>query len=71
MRNTSETTHECSPEIFPQTDDVSDVTDTYPHIEPDRESSSEQPEKSPTNPRSPKYNLHHNPKPNSNDDYRY
>ena len=39
MRNTSGTTHECSPEIFPQTDEVSDVTDTYPHMEPDVESS--------------------------------
>ena len=29
------------------------------------------PEPSPTNPRSEKYNLRHNPKPNCNDDYRY
>ena len=29
------------------------------------------PETSPTNPRSEKYNLRHNPKPNCNDDYRY
>ena len=28
IRNTPGTTHECSPEIFPQTDEVSDVTDT-------------------------------------------
>ena len=40
-------------------------------MEPDVESSSEQPENSPTNPRSSKYNLRHNPKPNCNDDYRY
>ena len=31
MRNTPGTTHACSPEIFPQTDEVSDVTDTYTH----------------------------------------
>ena len=71
MRNLPRTTHACSPEIFPQTDEVSDVTDTYPHMEPDVESCSEQPENSPTNPRSSKNNLRHNPKPNCNDDYRY
>ena len=71
MRNTPGTTHECSPEVFTQTDEVSDVTDTYPHMEPDVETSSEQPNNSPTNPRSSKYNLHQNPKPNCNDDYRY
>ena len=63
-------THECSPEVFPQTDEVSDVTDTYPHMEPDVESSLEQPKICPTNPHSSKYNLRHNPKPNCNDDYR-
>ena len=71
MRNTPGTTHECSPVIFPQTDEVSDVTDTYLHLEPDVETRSEQPNNSPTNPRSSKYNLRHNPKPNCNDDYRY
>ena len=71
MRNTLGARHECFPEFFLQTDEVSDVTDTYPHMEPDVESSSEQPGNSPTNPRSSKYNLRHNPKPNCNDDYRY
>ena len=71
MRNRTGNTHECSPEIFPHTDGVRDVTVTYPHMEPDVESSSQQPEKSPINPRSSKYNLRHNPKPNCNDDYRY
>ena len=71
MTNTPEATHECSPEIFPQTDEISDVIDTYPHMELDVESSSEQLENSPTNPRSSKYNLRHNPKPNCNDDYRH
>ena len=69
MRNTPGTTHDCSPESCPQTDEVSDVTDTSPHMEPDVETSSEQPENSPTNPRSSKYNLCHNPKLNCNDDY--
>ena len=69
MRNTPGTTHECSPENFPQTGEVSDVTDTYPHMEPGMPSS-EQPGNSPTNPRSSKYTLRHNPKPNCNDDYR-
>ena len=40
-------------------------------MEPDVESSSEQPEKIPANPRGSKYNLRHNPKPNCNDNYRY
>ena len=71
MRNTPGNPHVCSPEICPCTDEVSDVTDTSPRMEPDVESSSEQPKKSPTNPCSSKYNLRHNPKPNCNDDYRY
>ena len=70
MRNTPGNPHACSPEIFPCTNEVSDVTDTYPHMEPDVESSSEQPQNSPANPRSSKYNLRYNPKPNCNDDYR-
>ena len=52
MRNTPGNPHVCSPEIFPCTDEVSDVTHTCPHMEPDVKSSSEQPENSPTNPRS-------------------
>ena len=71
IRNTPGNPHVCSPEIFPDTSEVSDVTNTYPHMEPHVETSSEQPEASPTNPRSSKYNLRHNPKPNCNDDYRY
>ena len=71
MRNTPGTTHKCSPEIFPQTDEVSDVADMYPQMEPDMATSSEQPNQSPTNPRSSKRNLRHNPKPNCNGDYRY
>ena len=60
-----------SREIFPCTDDDSDVIDNCPHMEPNVGTSSEQAQNSPTNPRSSKYNLRHNPKPNCNDDYRY
>ena len=70
-RITPGTTHGCSPDIFPPTEEWSDVTDTYLHMEPVVETSSEQPNNSPTNPRSSKYNLRHNPNPNCNDDYRY
>ena len=69
-RNTPATTHECSAEIIPQTEELCDVTDTCPEMEPDLEISSEQPNSSPTNPHSSKYNLRHNPKPDCNDDYR-
>ena len=71
MRNTPGKPHVCSPEIFPNTDELGDVTDTCLHMEPDVETSSEQPQNSPTNPRSSKYNLRHNTKPNCTDDYRY
>ena len=71
LRNTPGDPHVCSPEIFPCTDEVSEVTDTCPHMQPDVESSLEQQENSPANSRSSKYNLGHNPKPNCNDDYRY
>ena len=71
MRNTPGNPHVCSPEIFPTTDEVGDVTDTCLHMEPDAGISPEPPQNSPTNPRSSKYNLRHNPKPNCNDDYRY
>ena len=71
MRNTPGKPHVCSPEIFPNTDELGDVTDTSPHMEPDVETISEQPQNSLTNPRSSKYNLRHNPKPNCNNDHRY
>ena len=70
-RNTPGNPHVGSPEIFPCTDEVSDVRDTCLHMQPDVESISEQPENSPTNPHSSKYNLRHYPKPNCNDNYRY
>ena len=71
MWNTQGTAQECSPKFFPQTEQVCDVTDTYPDMEPDVETSSQQPNSSPTNPCSSKYNLRHNPKPNCKDDYTY
>ena len=71
MRNTPGEPHVCSPEIFPGTDDDCEVIDTCPHMEPDVGTNSGQPQNSPTNPGSSKYNLRHNPKPNCNDDYRY
>ena len=68
--NTPGTAQENSPEHFPQTEDLCDVTFTYPYMEPNVGTSSEQRNNSPTNPRSSKYNLRHNPKLNCNDDYR-
>ena len=62
---------ECYREKVPQMEQFCDVTDTYPHMGPDVTTSSEQPNNSPTNPRSSKYNLRYNPMPNCNDDYRY
>ena len=43
MRNIPGNPHVCSTEIFLSTDEVSDVTDTCPHMEPDVESGSEHP----------------------------
>ena len=71
MRDTPGTAHECSPKTFRQTEELSDVTNTYPDMEPDVEASLERPESSPTNTRSSKNNLRQNPKPNCNNDYRY
>ena len=69
-RNTPGTEHECSSESFPQTEQVRDATDTYPYNKPNVETSSEQPNNSPINPRRSKYKVRHNPKPNCNDDSR-
>ena len=52
-RNTPGNPHVCSPEIFPNTYEASDVTDTCPHKEPNAETSSELPQNSPTNPAVP------------------
>ena len=71
MRNTQGIPHVCSPEVFPPADEISEVADTCTHVEPDVGTSLEQQRNSLSNPRSSKYNLRHNPKPNCNDDYRY
>ena len=68
--NTAGVSRERSPEFFPQTEEICDLTDMYPYIELDAEESSEQPKHSPTNPRRSKYNLCHTVKPNCNDHYR-
>ena len=70
MRNTPGTAHERSPDKFPPREEFYEGTDSYPDTEPDVQISSEQPNSSPTNPGSCRYNLCHNPKPNYLDDYR-
>ena len=50
MWNTPGTAQECSLEIFPQTEELCDVTDLYPAMEPDVDTSLEQPNSSPTTP---------------------
>ena len=52
-RNTPGNPHVCSTEIFPNTDELGDVTDTCPHMEPDAGISPEPPQNSPTNPAVP------------------
>ena len=69
--SSSRTAQECSRENFPQTEDLCDVTDTYPDLEPDAKTSSEALKNSPTNPRSSKYNSHPNPRINCNNNYRF
>ena len=71
MRSTLETIRENSPEIIPQTDRSYDGTDRDHYMQPDADASVDQPDPTPTNPRSPKYDLRYNPKPSCNDDYRY
>ena len=69
-RSTPETIQEDSSEIFPHTDDIDDGTDTDHYMQPDADTSVEQTDPTPTNPRSSKYDLRHNPRLNCNDDYR-
>ena len=71
MRNTPGITPENSPEIIPQPDGPPDGTDVDRDTQPDADMSVEQLDPLPNNPRSSKYDLRHNPKPNCNDDYRY
>ena len=69
--NTPRTAQECSRVPFPQTEELCDVTGTYPDMETDVETNSEQSNNCPINPRSSKKNLRHIPKPNCNRDCRY
>ena len=57
MRSTPGTLRETSPEIIPQTDRSYDGTDTDHYMQPDADTSLEQPDSTPTNPRSSKYDL--------------
>ena len=71
MRSTPGTRPENFPEIIPQPDTTYDERDVDHDTQPDAETSVEQPDFTPTNPRSSKYDLRHNPKLNCNDDCRY
>ena len=63
MRSSPRTIPENSPEVTPQTDRSDDGTDTDHYMQPDADTSVEQPDPTPTNPSSSKYDLRHNPKP--------
>ena len=69
--NTPETSGVRSLKCFPHSVDIYDVTDMYSHMEVDAKMISEQQNPTPTNPRSLKNNLCHNPKFFPNDGYRY
>ena len=71
MRSTPGNIRENSPEVCPQTDGSCDGTDTDHYMQPDSDTSVEQPNPTPAKPRSSKYDLPHHPKPNCNDDDRY
>ena len=71
MKNTPGITPENSSEIIPQPDGSSDGRDADRDMQPDADMSVEQPDPMTTNPRSSKYDLRHNLKPNCNNDYRY
>ena len=70
-RSTPGTIQEDSPEILPHTDEIDDATDTDHYMLRDADNSVEQNDPTPSNPRSSKNDLRHNPRPNCNDDYRY
>ena len=60
-----------SPGNTPEPDGSCDGRNVDHDTQPDADMSVEQPDLTPTNPRSSKFDLRHNPKPNCNDDYRY
>ena len=71
MRNTPGIIPGKSPEIIPQPDGSYDGKEMDHDMQPDADTSVEQPDSTPTKPRSSKYDLRHNSNPNCNDDYRY
>ena len=62
---------ESFPEFSPPANRSCDGTDTDHYMQPDADTSVEQPNPTPTNPRGSKYDLYYNPRPNFKDDYRY
>ena len=71
MSSTPRTIREYSPEICPQTKKSCDRTYTDHYMQPDADTSVEQADPTPANPRSSEYDPRHDPKPNCNGDYRY
>ena len=70
-RSTPGTIQEDSSDTLPHTDEIEDGMNTDHYMQPDADTSVEQIDPMPTNPRSAKYDLRHNPRLNCNDDYRY
>ena len=70
-RSTPGTIQEDSSNTLPYTDEIVDGTDTDHYMQLEADISVEEIDPTPTNPRSSKYDLRHNPRPNCNDDYRY
>ena len=71
MRKTLRTIRENSPESIAQSHRSYDERDVDHDTQPDADTSVEQIDPTPTNSRSSKYDLRHNPKLNCNDDYSY
>ena len=71
MSNNPGTIRKNSPEFFFQADKSCDITDTDHYMEPDTDTSVEQKNPTPTNPRNSKYDLRHKSGANCNDDHRY
>ena len=71
MRSSPGTIPVNSPEIIPQSDGSCDGRDVDHDMQPHADTSVEQLDPTPTNRRSSKYDLRHNPKANCIEDYRY
>ena len=71
MKSTPGIIPESSPEIIPQPDGSYDGRDVDHDTQSDAVISVQQLNPTPTNPRSSKYDLRHNPKSNCDHDYRY